>query len=49
MPVWLMSEGYRRLQSRVAAASTGERSVVTLNETSHLRGSGLPMGLFQEG
>jgi probable phosphoglycerate mutase len=33
---------------RVAAASTGERSVVTLNETSHLRGSGLPMGLFQE-
>ncbi|MDX2378354.1 MAG: histidine phosphatase family protein [Acidimicrobiia bacterium] len=34
---------------RVAAASTGERSVVTLNETSHLRGSGLPMGLFQEG
>jgi probable phosphoglycerate mutase len=33
---------------RVAAASTGERSVVTINETSHLRGSGLPMGLFQE-
>jgi probable phosphoglycerate mutase len=33
---------------RVAAASSGERSVVTLNETSHLRGSGLPMGLFQE-
>ncbi len=34
---------------RVAAASTGERSVVTVNETSHLRGSGLPMGLFQKG
>jgi probable phosphoglycerate mutase len=33
---------------RVAAAASGERSVVTLNETSHLRGSGLPMGLFQE-
>jgi len=34
---------------RVAAASSGERSVVTINETSHLRGSGLPMGLFQHG
>lgn len=34
---------------RVAAASTGERSIVTLNETAHLRGSGLPMGLFQHG
>lgn len=34
---------------RVAAASSGERSVVTLNETTHLRGSGLPMGLFQKG
>ncbi|MCU1358750.1 MAG: hypothetical protein JWN99_39 [Ilumatobacteraceae bacterium] len=32
---------------RVAAARSGERSVVTLNETSHLRGTGLPMGLFQ--
>lgn len=32
---------------RVAAAGTGERSVVTVNETSHLRGTGLPMGLFQ--
>lgn len=32
---------------RVAAASTGERSVVTLNETAHLRGTGLPVGLFQ--
>ena len=33
--------------NRIAAASTGERSVVTVNETSHLRGTGLPMGLFQ--
>ena len=32
---------------RVAAARTGERSIVTLNETAHLRGTGLPMGLFQ--
>ena len=32
---------------RVAAASSGERSVVTINETSHLRGTGLPIGLFQ--
>ncbi len=35
--------------NRVAAASSGERSVVTVNETSHLRGTGLPMGLFQQG
>lgn len=34
---------------RFAAASSGERAVVTLNETPHLRGSGLPMGLFQGG
>ena len=34
---------------RVAAASSGERSVVTINETSHLRNTGLPMGLFQKG
>jgi probable phosphoglycerate mutase len=33
---------------RVAAARSGERSIVTINETSHLRGSGLPMGLFQK-
>jgi probable phosphoglycerate mutase len=33
---------------RVAAASSGERSIVTINETSHLRGTGLPMGLFQQ-
>ena len=35
--------------NRVAAASSGERSIVTVNETSHLRGTGLPMGLFQRG
>jgi probable phosphoglycerate mutase len=34
---------------RVAAARSGERSIVTVNETTHLRGSGLPMGLFQAG
>lgn len=33
---------------RVAAARSGERSIVTINETSHLRGTGLPMGLFQK-
>jgi probable phosphoglycerate mutase len=32
---------------RVAAARGGIRSIVTINETSHLRGTGLPMGLFQ--
>ena len=32
---------------RVAAARSGERSIVTINETAHLRGSGLPIGLFQ--
>ena len=35
--------------NRVAAASSGEREVVTVNETGHLRGTGLPMGLFQTG
>ena len=34
---------------RIAASSSGVRSVVALNETSHLRGTGLPMGLFQKG
>jgi probable phosphoglycerate mutase len=34
---------------RVAASSTGDRSVITINETSHLRNTGLPMGLFQQG
>lgn len=32
---------------RVAAARSGERSIVTLNETSHLRFTGLPIGMFQ--
>ncbi len=34
---------------RVAASRSGVRSVVTINETSHLRHTGLPMGLFQKG
>lgn len=33
--------------NRVAAARSGIRSIVTINETPHLRGSGLPIGLFQ--
>lgn len=32
---------------RVAASRSGHRSVVTVNETAHLRGTGLPMGLVQ--
>ena len=31
---------------RIAASSSGHRSVLSVNETSHLRGSGLPTGLF---
>jgi probable phosphoglycerate mutase len=31
---------------RIAAARSGERSILTLNETAHLRGTGLPVGLF---
>ena len=34
---------------RIAAARSGVRSLVTLNETSFLRGTGLPMGLVQKG
>jgi len=34
---------------RVAASRRGHRNVVTMNETSHLRGTGLPMGLVQQG
>ena len=34
--------------NRVAGASSGERSIVTINETSHLRGTGLPIGVFQQ-
>ena len=33
---------------RIAASRGGHRSVVTVNETSHLRGTGLPMGLMQQ-
>jgi probable phosphoglycerate mutase len=33
---------------RIAASGRGHRSVVTINETSHLRGTGLPMGLLQQ-
>lgn len=35
--------------SRVAASRSGVRSIVTINETAHLRSTGLPMGLFQKG
>lgn len=31
---------------RVMASATGHRSVMTINETSHLRGTGLPIGLL---
>jgi len=31
---------------RIAAARSGERSLLSLNETCHLRGTGLPIGLF---
>ena len=32
---------------RVAAAGSGQRSIVTVNETAHLSGTGLPTGLHQ--
>ncbi|MDJ0769920.1 MAG: histidine phosphatase family protein [Ilumatobacter sp.] len=35
--------------NRVAASRSGVRSVVTINETAHLRNTGLPMGIFQNG
>lgn len=31
---------------RIAASSKGHRSILSVNETSHLRGTGLPIGLF---
>lgn len=34
---------------RIAASRSGVRSIITINETSHLRQTGLPMGLFQKG
>jgi 2,3-bisphosphoglycerate-dependent phosphoglycerate mutase len=33
---------------RIAAARGGERTIITVNETAHLRSTGLPMGLFQK-
>lgn len=35
--------------NRVVAARSGQRSILTINETAHLRNSGLPMGLHQNG
>ncbi len=32
---------------RIAASRAGVRSILTVNETAHLRGSGLPIGLMQ--
>ncbi len=31
---------------RVLGARTGQRQIITINETSHLRGTGLPIGLY---
>jgi probable phosphoglycerate mutase len=31
---------------RVAAARSGQRQILTINETAHLRGTGLPIGLY---
>ena len=31
---------------RVAAARSGQRQIITVNETAHLRGTGLPIGLY---
>ena len=31
---------------RIVAASGGQRQILTINETGHLRGSGLPIGLY---
>jgi len=32
--------------NRVVASSAGQRQVLTINETGHLRGTGLPIGLY---
>ena len=32
---------------RVAAARSGQRQIITVNETAHLRGTGLPIGLYR--
>jgi len=34
---------------RIAASRRGHRAILTLNETAHLRGTGLPVGLFERG
>lgn len=34
---------------RVAASRAGHRSIITINETAHLRNTGLPIGLLQQG
>jgi probable phosphoglycerate mutase len=34
---------------RIAASRSGVRSIITVNETAHLRNSGLPVGIFQKG
>lgn len=34
---------------RVAASRSGHRSIMTVNETAHLRNSGLPIGILQQG
>ncbi|CAN5812262.1 MAG: histidine phosphatase family protein [Ilumatobacteraceae bacterium] len=34
---------------RIAASRRGHRAILTLNETGHLRGTGLPVGLFERG
>lgn len=31
---------------RVVAARTGQRQIISINETAHLRGTGLPIGLY---
>ena len=32
---------------RVVAARSGQRQIITVNETAHLRGTGLPIGLYR--
>lgn len=40
--------GYTSIH-RVAASSAGHRSILAINETGHLRGSGLPIGMGRHG
>lgn len=40
--------GYTSIH-RVAASSKGHRSILAINETAHLRGSGLPIGMGRHG